>query len=53
MNPDHPEFKDWPFGTVLPEMKQWIKEDKLRPFSFPSPRGLVGFYKTKPDDYRP
>jgi predicted O-methyltransferase YrrM len=51
INSDHPEFKDWPFGTVPEQMKQWIKEDKLRPFSFPSPRGFVGFYKTNKEDY--
>lgn len=52
INPDHPEFKDWPFGTVPDEMKALIKEDKLRPFSFPSPRGFVGFYKPRKEDYK-
>lgn len=42
----------WPFGK-LPEMiVDWIKEDKLRVFSFPTPRGLTGFYKPQESDYR-
>ncbi len=52
VNLDHPDFKSWPFGEVPNEMKNWLHNDDLRVFSFPSPRGFVGFYKTKPEDYR-
>ena len=51
VNPDHPHLKSWPFGDLPEEIKQWVKEDKLRPFHFPSPRGLIGLYKTHRDDY--
>ncbi len=41
----------WPFGPVPEQIKTWVKEDKLRPFHFPTPRGLSGFYKVSKDDY--
>jgi predicted O-methyltransferase YrrM len=46
VNPDHPEIKSWPFGDLPEEIKQWVKEDKLRPIHFPNPRGMLGFYKS-------
>lgn len=50
-NPDHPEFRSWPFGDLPEEIKQWVKEGKLRPMHFPNPRGMVGFYKVRKDEY--
>jgi len=52
VNPDHPDHKSWPFGDLPQQIKNWIKEDRLRLVSFPTPRGLVMFYKTKEGDYR-
>lgn len=51
VNPDHPNFKSWPFGDIPSEITNWVRENKLRPFHFPTPRGLTGFYKTHSDDY--
>jgi predicted O-methyltransferase YrrM len=42
----------WPYGKLPPEIIKLVKEDKLRPFHFPTPRGLTGFYKTREDDYK-
>lgn len=50
VNPDHPELKSWPFGDVPYQIKQWVKEDRLRPIHFPTPRGLFGFYKPHEED---
>ncbi|HEX8965493.1 MAG TPA: class I SAM-dependent methyltransferase [Patescibacteria group bacterium] len=52
VNPDHPEIESWPFGNLPEEIKQWVREDKLRPIHFPNPRGLVGFYRPHKDDYQ-
>lgn len=50
-NPDHPEFKSWPFGDMLPEIKEWVHNKELVPFTFGTPRGLIGFYKVHKGDY--
>lgn len=42
----------WPFGEVPEEIKQLVKEDRLRPFHFRNPRGLTGFYKPRKEDYK-
>lgn len=42
----------WPFGPIPEQIKQWVKDDILRPFHFSTPRGLTGFYKTSPEDYK-
>lgn len=42
----------WPWGLVPNKLKELVKKDKLRPFHFPTPRGLTGFYKTREDDYK-
>jgi len=42
----------WPFGVIPPEMKQLMVDGKIRPFHFSTPRGLSGFYKTHPLDYK-
>ena len=51
INPDHPEFLNWPYGPVPNELKQLLREDKLRVWSFPTPRDLVGLYKPTGKDY--
>ena len=52
LNPDHPEYASWPFGNLPKEILHWVWEDKLRVIHFPNPRGMVGFYKAKEDDYK-
>lgn len=42
----------WPFGKVPQEIINLVKNDKLRPFHFGTPRGLTGFYKPHPGDYK-
>lgn len=51
INPDHPEFIDWPWGPVPDEIKTWLKEGKLVKWHFPTPREICGFYKVRKDDY--
>lgn len=52
VNPDHPEFKSWPFGDINEEVKNWVLDNDLVPFYFPNPRGMVGFYKRHQDDFK-
>ena len=42
----------FPFGKVNDAMVYLVKNDILRPFHFNTPRGLTGFYKVHPDDYK-
>jgi predicted O-methyltransferase YrrM len=42
----------WPFGIMPDEMKQLMKDGKVRPFHFGTPRGLSGFYKVSKEDYK-
>lgn len=42
----------WPFGKIPPEITFLVKEGKLRPMHFPTPRGLTGFYKPTKDDHQ-
>lgn len=42
----------WPFGPVRQEMKTFVAIDQLRPFHIETPRGLTGFYKPHPNDYK-
>jgi len=51
-NPDHPEFKSWPVGDINIEVKRWVWDNELVPFHFNTPRGLLGFYKRHPNDYK-
>ena len=51
-NPDHPEMSNWPWGDLPKEIKFWVQTDALRPIHFPTPRGLMGFYKPTEDDYK-
>lgn len=52
VNTDHPEIPSWPFGNIPNRMLELVKNGELRPFHFPTPRGLVGFYKVHPDDLK-
>jgi predicted O-methyltransferase YrrM len=49
----HPneKFFGWPFGELPQLIKNWVKEDALRVISFPTPRGLTGFYKPMMEDF--
>lgn len=51
INPDWPNYQSWPFGNIPEKMKCMVKEGILVPFHFPSPRGMVGFYKVSGNDY--
>lgn len=42
----------WPFGIIPNEIKMLVKDGKLRPLHFPTPRGLTGFYKPSVEDYK-
>lgn len=42
----------WPWGIIPNEMKEFVRQGKYRPFHFGNPRGLTGFYKVHPDDYK-
>jgi len=52
VNPDHPDFKSWPVGVIPKEIHEWVLDNELVPFHFNTPRGLLGLYKTHPDDYK-
>jgi len=41
----------WPFGLLPEGMKDLMRQDKIRPFYFSTPRGLSGFYKVSQEDY--
>ena len=47
----HEKFFGWPFGELPKQVKDWVKDGELRPFHFPTPRGLTGFYKASEGDY--
>lgn len=42
----------WPYGPLPEGVKTLVRDGKLRPFHFATPRGLTGFYKVHPDDYK-
>lgn len=42
----------WPYGKLPKEIIQLVKSGELRPIHFETPRGLTGFYKVHPDDYK-
>ena len=42
----------WPYGILPEQIKNWVKDGELRPFHFSTPRGITGFYKTHPNDYK-
>lgn len=45
INPDHPEYKNWPYGEVPKEMREYLKEQKLIRFHLPTPRDCAFFFK--------
>lgn len=49
-NPDHPEWKSFPFGDIPQEMREIVKRE-YKVIHFPTPRGLTGFYKLQDEDY--
>jgi hypothetical protein len=51
-NPDHPNEPLWPWGPMPESITNLVKLDQLRPFHFETPRGLTGFYKVHPNDYK-
>lgn len=51
INPDHPEFKSWPWGDLPKQIQDWVDSGELKPWMFDTPRGLVGFYKRHQEDY--
>jgi len=51
VNPDHPEFKSWPFGDINKDVHDWVLDHDLVPFFFGSPRGMCGFYRKDKRDY--
>ena len=42
----------WPYGPIPQGMTDLVKLGHLRPFHFSTPRGLTGFYKVSPEDYK-
>jgi predicted O-methyltransferase YrrM len=42
----------WPFGLLPDGMIQLMKDKKIRPFHFSTPRGLSGFYRVTEGDYK-
>jgi len=51
VNPDHPDFKNWPVGELPKEFEELLKTRKLMSFHFGDARGLVGYYKVHKNDY--
>ena len=51
-NPDHPDEPHWPWGEIPQQIKDWVREDKLRVVHFPNPRGFTLLYKTKEGDHK-
>lgn len=51
--PNEEHFFGWPYSEIPDIIKAWIRSDKLRVVSFPTPRGLTMFYKPTEDDYSP
>lgn len=41
----------WPFGQIPLQLKIFIREERLKPLHFDTPRGLTGFYKPHSKDY--
>lgn len=52
VNPDHPDFINWPVGEIPQQIFDWVKDGELRPMYFPNPRGLMGLYKPRLTEYK-
>lgn len=50
--PDGSHEFAWPFGKIPQMIEDLVKEGKLRPFHFTTPRGFTGFYKEHEGDYK-
>lgn len=50
-NPDHPDIKHWPIGEIPSKLIQLIKDGSLKQMFFPNPRGMMGLYKPRLDEY--
>ncbi|RCW50869.1 O-methyltransferase [Paenibacillus prosopidis] len=50
--PGIPNQPYWPWGEIPGEIVSLVKYEEIRPFHFATPRGLAGFYKTHPSDYK-
>lgn len=48
----HEMFFGWPYGKLPQQIVDWVKDDQLRPVHFPTPRGFMGFYKPREDDFK-
>jgi len=42
----------WPYGIIPTAIVSLVKEGRIRPFHFGTPRGLTGFYKVSDEDYK-
>jgi predicted O-methyltransferase YrrM len=42
----------WPYGPITDFMRLKVINDEVRPIHFETPRGLTGFYKVSPKDYK-
>lgn len=42
----------WPYGRLPWGLRELVLGGKLRPFHIETPRGLTGFYKVHPNDYK-
>jgi predicted O-methyltransferase YrrM len=45
-------MRNWPYGTLPEQIKNWLKDGELRPVHFRTPRGLTCLYRPGLDDYR-
>lgn len=53
VNLDHPDIPNWPVGMLPEGFVNLLKEGKIVPFHFGGARGLVGYYKPHPEDFKP
>jgi predicted O-methyltransferase YrrM len=42
----------WPYGPIPKELADLVRAGLLRPIHFSTPRGLTGFYKVHPEDFK-
>lgn len=42
----------WPFGIIPNFLRERVHEGSVKPFHLPTPRGITGFYKVHPHDYK-
>ena len=44
-NPDHPNYKHWPYGDFREKLGKYILNNEVQTFSFSTPRGITIFQK--------